>query len=347
MWNKLFAASRSDDLIARLDETYIRMRPRKVLPRLVSHVLLEGRPLTAALRLLNLFTFAQYEVVKRLPQLRRVEKPIFILGLGRSGTTILGKLLSAHQDVLFLNEPKALWHVAFPDEDIIGSYKRGEAHYRLEATDAGIKVALVAHKLYSYCLAITGSKRIVDKYPEMIFRIPFIRTIFPDAKLVVIMRNGWDVAASIARWSDQAGRVVHSEWHDWWGVDRRKWKLLVNQIATDDPTLAPHVPELLNFTRHEDMAAVEWIVTMRETAQLQQNMPGLIHVVRYEDLCEQPDEVLGHLLEFCELPVDGVMLEYARAVLRPTRPHPPCVLSSLIEPLFLEIMQTASYGSEA
>ena len=44
--------------------------------------------------------------------------PIFIIGCGRSGTTILGKTLSKHPDIKYLNERRDLWHRAYPEFDI-------------------------------------------------------------------------------------------------------------------------------------------------------------------------------------------------------------------------------------
>ena len=36
--------------------------------------------------------------------------PVFIIGCGRSGTTILGDTLSKHPKIEYLNERRDLWH---------------------------------------------------------------------------------------------------------------------------------------------------------------------------------------------------------------------------------------------
>ena len=44
--------------------------------------------------------------------------PVFIIGCGRSGTTILGNTLSNHPKIKYLNERRDLWHKAYPEFNI-------------------------------------------------------------------------------------------------------------------------------------------------------------------------------------------------------------------------------------
>ena len=150
-------------MIAQLDRAYIRTRPLKVWSRLVSYALFEGRPLTTRGRWINSLVFAHMAVWKRLPPLKRVEKPIFILSTGRSGTTILGLVMSMHREIGFLNEPKALWHSVFPFEDFIGNYSRGQAYVRLTETMASAEVRSAAHRLLGAYLRVAGARRVLDK----------------------------------------------------------------------------------------------------------------------------------------------------------------------------------------
>jgi hypothetical protein len=172
-------------MVAQVDSRYFKTRPTKLASRLVSYALFEGRPVTTRGQWINPLLFAHFALEKKLPQFRKVEQPVFILGTGRSGTTILGVVLSMHREVGFLNEPKAMWHAIYPEEDVIGSYSRGPARYRLEASDADEAAKHNAHRLFGAYLASIFSPRLVDKYPELIFRVPFVREIFPDAKSLV------------------------------------------------------------------------------------------------------------------------------------------------------------------
>jgi hypothetical protein len=325
-------------MIAQLDADYIRARPTKALSRLLSYALFEGRPVTTRGQWINPLVFAHFAVEKRLPQLKSVRRPIFIVGTGRSGTTILGKILSLHRDVGFLNEPKALWHAIHPHEDVIGSYDRGAAAYRLGAEDASAPVVRHAHRLFGAYLAAVGATRVVDKYPELIFRIPFVRSIFPDARFIWIVRDGWDTIRSIDRWSDRLGETRNGEQHDWWGVDDRKWRLLVEQVATTHPDLAGKETALRAIDRHIDRAALEWALTMQEGIARQQEHPEAITTVRYEALAGDPPATVRRLLDACGLPPDAVPVAYARETVHAAPRKEPVDLHPVVAPVFQAAM---------
>lgn len=332
-------------MVAQIDWRYVRARPWKLWSRLISYALFEGRPLTTRGRWINPLVFAHFAIEKRLPKLKRVEKPIFILGTGRSGTTILGIVLSMHREVGFLNEPKALWHAIHSGEDLIGSYSRGLARYRLTAADAGIAAKQSAERLFGAYLAATFSLRAVDKYPELIFRVPFVRALFPDAKFLFLARNGWDTCHSIEGWSVRLGQQEGAETHDWWGVNRRKWNLLVEQIVPEHPDLAVHVEVMRNWTKQTDMAAVEWIVTMREGLRLMREFSADVMRVDYEDMCRRPRQRMQEIAAFLELsPDDEPFLDYAEQTLKPTSGKKPFELSPLIADAFGETMAQLGYG---
>src|SRR5436190_22514624 len=104
-------------MIAQLDKYFIKLNPSKIYNRLISYFLFEGRPLTTKGRFINPLVFFNLGIGKKVSIGKKVTKPIFILGIGRSGTTILGSLMSIHKDVGFLNEPKALWYSILPETD--------------------------------------------------------------------------------------------------------------------------------------------------------------------------------------------------------------------------------------
>lgn len=330
-------------MIAQLNSSYIATRPSKSISRLISYALFEGRPLTTRGQWINPLVFSLAAIEKRLPVLKRVKSPIYIVGMGRSGTTILGVLLSMHKDIGFLNEPKALWHSIYPEEDVIGNYSRGPARYRLFISDAASDVIRNAHRVFGAYLCATASSRLVDKYPEMLFRVPFVRTIFPDAKFVFLMRNGWDVCASIDLWSKRLGKQRDGEIHNWWGVNNRKWNIMVAELIKPDPKLAQLLPCIDSGLSHLDMSAIEWIVTMREGMKLKKLYPDLIYPIKYEELAQDPRNVLRNLISYCELRDDEQFFRYAVQVMRPVINKKPLGLHSLIQPLFKKTMDEAGY----
>lgn len=331
-------------MVAQVDSLYLRTRRWKLWSRLVSYALFEGRPLTTRGRWINLLVFAHFAIEKRLPQITQVKKPVFILGTGRSGTTALGMALSMHREVGFLNEPKALWHSIYPHEDLIGSYDRGEARYRLDSGDVTDEIRHHAHRLFGAYLAASFSRRVVDKYPELIFRVPFVKAIFPDARFLFLVRNGWDTCHSIEGWSSRLGEQVSDETHDWWGADRRKWNLLVEQLVPEHPDLAPYADAMRGWSSQTDMAAVEWIVTMREGMRLVEQYPNDVLRINYETLCDKPRQVLHDVVTFMgvDLP-DETFLEYAEETLKPTPARQPFILHASIANAFLETMRELGY----
>ncbi len=331
-------------MIAQMDISYIKSRPVKAITRLISYALFEGRPLTTKGQWINPLVFALFAIEKLLPKLKIFKKPVFFLGTGRSGSTILGKILSMHREVGFLNEPKALWHAIHPEEDLIGSYSLKPAHYRLTEEDATDELRKRANRLFGAYLAATLSKRVVDKYPELIFRVPFIRTIFPDAKFLFLVRNGWDTCRSVGGWSKRLGAKINdNEIHNWWGLNNRKWNLLLEQLVATDPNFDGIVKEVKQFSSHTDMAAVEWIVTMREGLRFLQTYPDCVHMIRYEDFVSKPDIYLNRVLEFCELPPDKKFSSYACKVLTPASSKKPLDINPAIVPIFQETMKSLGY----
>ena len=214
---------------------------------------------------------------------------------------------------------------------------------RLGPDDVAEGTARTVRRIYGLFASLAGARTVVDKYPEMIFRVPFVKAIFPGARFVFLVRDGWDTVGSIARWSDRHGEHVRGERRDWWGIDDRKWRLLVRDVASEDPRLQGGAEELYGMGRHADRAAVEWTVTMREGRRWR-SQPGVpFHLLRYEELVREPRDTLLELLDFCGLAPDEELLGYAEATLRPVPRKPPVELHPAVEPAFLEEMGAMGY----
>ena len=304
----------------------------------------EGRPLTARGRWINPLVFTHLSLVKRLPKRSLVKSPIFIVGMGRTGTTVLGLVLSMHKDAGFLNEPKALWHAVYPGDDLTGNYCDRESKYRLGAGDATAEVVQNAHRLYGAFLIESFSERVIDKYPELIFRVPFIKAIFPDAKFLCLVRNGWDTCVSVDRWSRRLGRTVDGNIDDWWGRNRRKWHLLIDQLVPEHPDLRQHARSMRNWTRQLDMAAVEWIITMRQGIALLHECPGDVMAVKFEQFCLEPFQAIKQISDFLHMSSDENLMQYAQSTLDVNRPAEDFTLNGAIEGPFLETMEALGYG---
>lgn len=296
-------------MVAQLDSTFVRTAPGRAASRLVGYSLFEGRPVTTRGRWWNPVVFGNLRVAADRAG-SQVDRPVFIVGMGRSGTTLLGQILAVHPSVGFLNEPKAMWHVIRDDEDIIGSYAApGTGRLYLDASDADEEVSRRGRALFAWYLRASHSTRLVDKYPELIFRHAFVRTIFPDARFLIAVRSPWATLKSVTTWSKS--HATHSA--NWWGVRDQKWNILWTQGVlersgnSDLATL-----DLGGEENHYIRAAVEWIVTMREAISLATLDPRA-RVIHYDSLVRHPRETVRSTLDFCELPESSRTEAYACA----------------------------------
>ena len=329
-------------MVAQIDSRFVKLSLKKTYTRYLSYALYEGRPLTTKGQWINPLVFFLYRLQAILPLAKPVAKPIFILGTGRSGTTILGVTMGMHNDVGFLNEPKALWSFLYEKEDLIGSYQETPGHYRLSAEDVTSQMIKKAHRIYGNYLRFGCASRVVDKYPELIFRTEFVSSIFPDARFLFLYRDGRDTCHSIRLWSQRLGTDKHGETHDWWGRDDRKWMLLCSQIVAYDDVLGPYVNEIRQYSNHEHRAAVEWTVTMKEGLALMDHSPDRVLGVKYEDYisCAKTRQ---QVLNFCGLAPDERFEKFCRTVLRAPKACPETDLPTVINGEFQQVMKKLGY----
>jgi hypothetical protein len=330
-------------MVAQLDRDYVEMGWGRAARRLASYALFEGRPATTRGQWVNPLVFGLLRTLARTGGAPRVRKPIFITGLGRSGTTILGLLLSLHRDVGFLNEPKALWHVIDSRQDINGNYAGATPRYRLGAADVTPQMRLHSHRIFARYLRGVGARRLVDKYPELVFRLPYVRELFPDAKTIFIYRNGVDACQSIVQWSQRLGREQHGQLEDWWGRNDSKWLNLWRELIQPDPRYADIAAAAPQSIGHADRAALEWIVTMREGLAQDRQAPGTLIKVRYETLVDEPETELMRLLGACDLERDDAIFRYAARRLKASPAKPMPKLTGPVQRWFDETMTALEY----
>jgi hypothetical protein len=331
-------------VVAQIDRRYLTASPRKTLVRLLSYGLFEGRPLATRGRWINPLVLALGRYFTRHPARRMIEAPIFIMGQGRSGTTVLGKVLSLHPKIGFLNEPKALWHIAHPHEDLIGNFTDEPARYILTDNEVTASIASRLRRLYSGYLWLTGTARILDKYPELLFRVSFIRKIFPDARYLLLARNGQAVCRSVENWSRIHARIMSNASVDWWGRNDRKWHCLIDDLVDAEPDLRIHREELRTLQRQRDRAALEWVLTMRAIERVMRRYPDQTLLIRYEHLTQDPATNIAGILHFCDLENDERLLRYAGETLREPSPIQTTELHESVREPFEAMMQSFDYA---
>ena len=116
------------------------------------------------------------------------ELPVFIVGMPRSGTTLIEQIVASHPRVHGAGElpQMASFEQAIPDYP--DSLRQGG---RIVAADASRRY-LEALRTHS-----DAATRITDKAPSNFLRIGLIRLLFPNAKIVHCRRNALDTCVSM------------------------------------------------------------------------------------------------------------------------------------------------------
>ena len=304
-------------MIAQLTKEYIHFSKRKTIKRLVAYFFFEGRPITTKGQWINPLVLLWLKFLK-LFSVSPKQSPVFIIGTGRSGTTLLGMLLSMHRDIIFLNEPKIIWYAANRMDDAIGSYNKSAGTYLLNESDATNNVIKTIHSVYGCLNKITGSKLIADKYPELIFRMDYALKIFIDAKFIFITRNFYDTIYSTQLWNKNKTVIKNNTREDWWGLDNRKWKLICKELVPQSFLLKNHIQEIILFKDDILKSAVEWIITMEKGIEEMGIRKNIVQI-KYEQLISDHKSSLQTLISFLQLPSDEKVFDYAQSVIKSER----------------------------
>jgi tetratricopeptide (TPR) repeat protein len=122
--------------------------------------------------------------------------PIFILGLPRTGSTLLEQLLTKHQDISSAGEVTYLSH-----EVARYLFNQLNLHYPYSMVSITNEQINTAAQIYleKMSLHAKGKRYVIDKLPANFQSIGLIYKLFPNAKVLHIKRNLPDVALSIYR----------------------------------------------------------------------------------------------------------------------------------------------------
>lgn len=280
-------------MIGQIDDEYKKYKARSFF-RLISYFLFEGRPLTTKGRWINPFLSFFYSLIIKIPVSKEIHVA-FIVGTGRSGSTILGKALSICPNVGFLNEPKLFWAKINKNDDINGNYGIGKSAYRLEVPQNLELFTKRIKRFYSIYSYLTNSKLVVDKYPEMLFRYDYLNATIDRPTFLFLVRDGLSSVESINSWSKKNGQQINGTQEDWWGLNDKKWLLICDELVARDKVLSKDYKAIRSFECHKDRAAVEWILTMKEGLRIKQLNPTNFLFIRYETFCTDEDYRLGLL----------------------------------------------------
>ena len=252
-------------------------------------------------------------------------KMLFVVGAGRSGTDILATtLLKNLEDVAYLVEINDLWTSETPglSHDMVTPYMLSETQ-RQSIRDAILRKA-------------EGKTFVLDKTAANVLRLDLIHTLFPEAKVVHIIRDGRDVAVStrkklmgdirkITRKEEedrslrekiiQIRREIEAKLKSGLGFKR----LLLNFPRYAGGLLrmaglkkggiwGPRFPGIHLYAKMYDMlglSAVQWKTSVFCAKNYAAAHPELAYrEIHYEALMENPEAEIAKLLTFLEVPFE-------------------------------------------
>jgi hypothetical protein len=208
----------------------------------------------------------------------------FVVGVARSGTTLLRMMLDSHPSLAIPGEThfagrvisafgpggaglegavKAILESPFWPGFGIPSAELEQAMKRLPEPGP----AAVLRTFYELSAAREGKERWGDKTPPYLERMGALQELLPEARFIHVVRDGRDVALSVIPL--------------WFGPD------------------------------DVEEAALHWSKRIADARRQAQDLSGYLEV-RYEDLVRDTAGTLRSILEFIELPWDPSVLEYHR-----------------------------------
>jgi len=255
-----------------------------------------------------------------------IDRPIFVVGCHRSGTTVLYEALAAHPDVAcFTNASNLLPQVPmlsnaicrllgldtvrqerFLQDDIsftpttpsegIRIFERfapagGAADYVLDETHADPALERYLRATIRKHLRYFRARRFLNKNPDNSVRLRYLNRLFPDARFLHIVRDGRAVCASLLKFRAAAAAYFGPQHrHATSGVKVPDWPRIATVWDTD-PVRS------VGLLWRDVMAIVE---------RDRQAIPADRFVeVRYEDFVADPQAHLRRIAERCDLRWDG------------------------------------------
>lgn len=233
-------------------------------------------------------------------------KYFFIIGCGRSGTSILGTLISQNPEVLYLREPRDLWRKAYPQTDIwskdaktIGS-KLVWTENDIDTTKSNILL-----DSFDQMLKQQNKNILMEKLPINTFRLSFIDKIFPDARYIHIFRNGLEVAKSIEE------RCINGKW---FGKEKYKLIKLIEYAKSKEET--EYIPDICES--YFDKGLMEWRLSIESTVDFLKKIDKSRYMeISYSALTNHTNESIERIFAFIGLEIPNEIFQFAKENIKP------------------------------
>ncbi len=248
--------------------------------------------------------------------MNELKPPIMILGNVRSGTTMLLDFFGFFDDMVTWFEPRTIWrmcHTQCPHDEFPAEWATPDVVSTLRAEFLKYQTN-------------NGGRRVVEKTPANSVRVPFIREVFPEAKIVHIVRGGLDsVSSTLPKW--QIPIYAHKVASRLKETPVWQWPLYLPRFLRDQIGirlgLVDHVQQWgviyeqlqddLKNMELVEVIAKQWAYAV-DTAQAELNKldPNVWIETKYEDLVTRPEEELTRILDFLELKAPPALTRHLR-----------------------------------
>jgi len=224
-----------------------------------------------------------HRIVARLPR-KRLDRPVFIVGLPRSGTSIFVRLLADTKHLAQWSEAPVVWDPRWRD--------RTNDH-RWTAEHATPDAVRRIDNNFAWYTAWKGQRRFLNKHPRNALRVPFLVAGWPDGLLLDLQRDPRAVVNSLV------DRTRRETWRHAYPLGQFArppgWREI--DAIEDDVEKFSRMVDASARTLREDLAAVP--------------DPSRVFSVRYEDFAEDVRGTLRRVYDFCDVPIDEAGLARA------------------------------------
>jgi hypothetical protein len=252
-----------------------------------------------------------------------LKPPIFVFGNIRSGTTILADLISAHPSLVKWDEPRTLWLYA----------DAGRPHDEFDERDATEGVVRYIRKRFRGYQESHGGLRVLEKTPQNILKLRYVRAIFPEATFLFIVRSPFSYISSVeAKWQRvvSARRLVRRfRETPIWQVPFHLRQAVLDQFNKRVlrkkylQVYGPRYRGIFEDLQHVDLMTViarQWAICSRIAERdLETFEPGRVFRLRYEDFVVDAVPYLEKICRHCGIEPTPEMYRMAREVVDPTR----------------------------
>jgi hypothetical protein len=245
------------------------------------------------------------------------DRPIVIVGAGRSGTRLLRRVLTAGPDVACLPlEVNSIWrhgNVSYPYDDL-------KPHHARPA------VVRYIRRAFARFVQQSGGRRLVEKTAANALRVGFVHAVLPEALVLHIVRDGRAVAESARRrWRGGPQPRLLGEkarWVPWSDIPRYMLRYLRFQTGLLSARKAqrswgPRFPGIDELVSHHDLievCAIQWRTCVDAAEEALAGLPrAQALTVRYEDLVHDSIGTTRRLYEWGGIAFTAAIERFVRS----------------------------------